>query len=66
MPIIEIHDLHLSVKDVLFVNDNRTQALYTTLRAAIEDYINTTHFRFNDTIEDTVIWAYNKNGSYPK
>ena len=39
--------------------------LFTPLsQAAIEDYINTTHFHFNDTIEDTVIWAHNKNGNY--
>jgi hypothetical protein len=31
VPIIDIHDLHLSVKEVLSTDGSRTQTLYTTL-----------------------------------
>ena len=62
--VIDIHDLHLSLKDVFSINDLRTQTLYTIFPPAMADYINTTHFRFNTTNEETLGWAHNKNGSY--
>jgi len=63
-PIIDIHDLHLSVKDVLSINGNRTQALYTTLPQQVTDFINKASFLFNDAVNDVFIWPHNKNGVY--
>lgn len=63
-PIIDIHDLHLSVKDVLSIEGDRTQALYTTLPQEVVEFINSTSFRFNDAVEDVIIWPHNKNGVY--
>jgi hypothetical protein len=63
-PIIDIHDLHLTVKDVLNIDGNRAQSLYTTLPQEVVDYINNSSFRFNDAIEDAIIWPQNKNGVY--
>lgn len=64
VPFVDIHDLHLSVKDVLINNGQHTQALYTNLPPAIGDTINNTHLSFNASIEDAFIWPHNKNGIY--
>lgn len=63
VPIIDIHDLHLTVKDVIS-NNQRSLMLYTPLPQAVTDCINTINFRFNDAIEDVFIWPHNKNGTY--
>ena len=63
-PIIDIHDIHLSVRDVLSINGNRSQVLYTTLPQDVTEFINNTSVRFNDAIEDAFIWPHNKNGVY--
>jgi len=64
VPVIDIHDLHLSVKDVFTFNRQHTQALYTTLPPTIADSINNTHMNFNDMVDDAFIWSHNKNGVY--
>jgi hypothetical protein len=64
VPIIDIHDLHLTVRDVLSATGNRTQHLDTNLPLAIENHINNIHTQFNDNIEDALIWSHNKNGTY--
>ena len=64
VPIIDIHDLHLTVKDVFSDDGIHTHDLYTNLPPAIVDFINSTHFRFNAAIEDSFIWAKNKNSNY--
>jgi len=64
VPIIDIHDLHLIVKDVFSVAGLHAQELYTNLPSESVDFINSTHFRFNTAIEDSFIWARNKNGNY--
>jgi hypothetical protein len=43
-PIIDIHDLHLSVKDILSIDGNRAQSLYTTLPQEVVEYINNSSF----------------------
>ncbi|XP_024630845.2 uncharacterized protein [Medicago truncatula] len=63
-PIIDIHDLHLFVKEVLNSNGNRAQALYTNLPQDVTDFINNASIKFNDAIEDAFIWHHNKNGVY--
>jgi len=64
VPIIDIHDIHLTVRDVFTHNGHHSQALYTILPPTIADSINNTSFRFNDRVEDTFIWSYNTNGVY--
>ena len=64
VPIIDIHDLQLTVKDVFSVDGLHTQELYTNLPPEIVDFINSIHFCFNAAIEDSFIWARNKNGTY--
>jgi len=64
IPIIDIHDLRLTVKDVFSVDGLHAQKLYTNLPPESVDFINSTHFRFNTAIEDSSIWARNKNGNY--
>ncbi|CAJ2646060.1 unnamed protein product [Trifolium pratense] len=61
---IDIHDLQLSVRDVLSSGNPHTQILYTQLPPMIFDTINNSHMKFNASIEDTFIWTNNKNGSY--
>ncbi|XP_024634474.2 uncharacterized protein [Medicago truncatula] len=64
VPIIDIHDIQLTVKDVFTHTGQHTHALYTNLPPAIADYINNTNFRFNERIENTIIWSHNINGVY--
>lgn len=59
VPYIDIHDLHLTVKDVLTSNDPHTNILPSN---TIYDHINLTHMNFNDTEEDPVLWNNQKNG----
>jgi len=55
VPIIDIHDIHLTVRDVFTHNEQHTQALYTNLPSTIADSINNTYIRFNERVEDTII-----------
>jgi hypothetical protein len=54
-PIIDIHDLHLSFKDVFSNNGLYTQDVYTNRPPAIENYINNTHTIFIASVEDVFI-----------
>jgi len=64
VPVIDIHDIHLSVKDVISASGNNNQVLYTNLPPPVENHINNIHIQFNDNIEDALIWSQNKNGTY--
>jgi len=64
VPIIDIHDIHLTVKDVITFNGQHTQALYTTLPQSVADTINNFHTNFNAAVDDAFIWRHNKNGLY--
>ncbi|GAU50504.1 hypothetical protein TSUD_409790 [Trifolium subterraneum] len=64
VPYIDIHDLQLSIKDVLSTNSPHTHILYTQLPPSVSDLINNIHIKFNDSIDDAFIWTSNKNGSY--
>jgi len=64
VPYIDIHDLQLTIKDVLFANDPDTNIIYTNLSSEASEHINRIHMNFNDTTEDVVIWSNRKNGTY--
>lgn len=64
VPVIDIHDSHLTMHDVFTQNRQHTQALYTNLPQTITDFINNTHIKFNDRVKDTFIWQHNTNGTY--
>jgi len=64
VPIIDIHDLQLTVRDVFTYDGQPTQALYTTLPHTIAELINNSHINFNERVEDTFIWKENINGAY--
>jgi len=64
VPYIDIHDIHLFVKDVLSYNNPHTQVLYTSLPHIVSDTTNNMHMKFNDAIKDNYIWSTNKNGIY--
>jgi hypothetical protein len=64
VPYIDIHDLQLTIKDVLTANDPPTNILYTNLLHVASDLINHIHMNFNDIVEDVVIWRNKKNGTY--
>ncbi|PNX90197.1 xylogalacturonan beta-xylosyltransferase, partial [Trifolium pratense] len=64
VPYVDIHDLQLSVKDVLSTDNPHTQSLYTQLPLLGYDVINNTNFKFKDSIEEAFIWTNNKNGTY--
>lgn len=62
VPYIDIHDLHLTVRDVLSTNDPYTRDLYSHLPPMAADSINNMHIKFNPSIEDVFIWSSNTNG----
>ena len=64
VPVIDIHDLHLTVKDVITRSGKRSQLLYTSLPPAVSDFINNSNLRFNDAVDDGFIWHHNQNGVY--
>jgi len=64
VPYIDIHDLQLTIKDVLSPNDPHIHILYTNLSFEDSEHINHIHMNFNDTFEDVVIWSNKKNGTY--
>ncbi|GAU25827.1 hypothetical protein TSUD_30910 [Trifolium subterraneum] len=64
VPYVDIHDLQLSVKDVLSIGNPHTQSLYTQLPPLASDIVNNANFKFNDSIEDAFIWTNNKNDTY--
>ena len=63
-PYIDIHDLNLTVKDVLSTNGPYTKVLYFPLPPLVADFINNIHIKFNPSVEDAFIWTPNKNGAY--
>jgi len=63
-PYIDIHDLNLTVKDVLPTNGPYTQILYSHLPPLVAGFINNIHIKFNPSVEDAFIWTPNKNGTY--
>ena len=64
VPIIDIHDLQLTVRDVFTYEGQPNQAIYTTLPQPIAEFLNNTHINFNERVEDSFIWSENKNGVY--
>lgn len=60
MPSIDIHDLQLTIKDVLTANDPHTNILYANLPYAASEHINRIRMNFNDTVKDVVIWSNKK------
>ncbi|AES88248.1 response regulator, putative [Medicago truncatula] len=63
-PYIDIHDLLLTVKDVISSNNPHTNILYSQLPTFAADTINSMHFKFNASVDDVFIWSNNKNGIY--
>jgi len=64
VPVIDIHDIHLTVRDVITFDGRHTQALYTTLPQAVADTVNNFQANFNPIVDDTFIWNHNKNDVY--
>jgi hypothetical protein len=61
LPYIDIHDLHLSAKDVINSGEPHTQILYTHLSPEASYTIKTTQNCFNNAKEDVFIWSHNMN-----
>ena len=61
---MDIHDIQLTIKDVITNEGHHTQSIYTILPTALAEAINNTHLSFNDSIEDAFIWSHNKTGVY--
>jgi len=64
VPYIDIHDLQLTIKDVISFPSPHTHVLYTQLPPIVSDNINNTHLKFNASLEDAFIWINNKSGTY--
>jgi len=64
VPYVDIHDIHLSVHDVITNNGNHTHPIYTILPPNLADVINNIRLNFNPSIQDAFIWPQNKNGVY--
>jgi len=55
VPYVDIHDIHLTIKDVITNEAHHTQALYTILPTNLEEAVNNVRLSFNDLIEDAYI-----------
>jgi len=64
VPFVDIHDIHLTVHDVITNNGQHTPSLYTNLPTIIADAINNIRLSFNSALEDAYIWPRNKNVIY--
>ncbi|PNY05589.1 ribonuclease H [Trifolium pratense] len=64
VPYIDIHDMQLTVSDVISSNEPHSNILYSHLPQTALDIINNTNLTFNASIEDAFIWHNNKNGVY--
>jgi len=64
VPFINIHDLHLTIKDVISSPEPHTHILYTTLPLEVPNHINNLNIRSNDFVEDTFVWSPNINSVY--
>lgn len=64
VPFVDIHDIQLSVHDVITNDGHHTQRLYTSLPPDLEDTINNTRILFNPSIKDVFMWPHNKNDIY--
>ncbi|GAU20604.1 hypothetical protein TSUD_33400 [Trifolium subterraneum] len=64
VPYVDIHDLQLTVKDVVGGVYPYSQILYSHLPQTALDIINNTQLTFNDSLEDVFVWTHNKNGVY--
>jgi hypothetical protein len=66
VPIADIHDLQLTIKDVITNDGLHTQALYTILPIALADIINNTQLSFNPSIVDAFVWPKEWNLPFKK
>ena len=64
VPYIDIHDLHLTIKDVISSLAPHTHILYTSLPPKVANHINNFSVRFNESVEDTFVWSPNINDVY--
>ena len=64
VPFVDIHDLQLTVKDVLSSPPPHTNILYTMLPPEVANSVNNLNVWFNEAIQDSVIWSCNINGVY--
>jgi len=64
VPYIDIHDLHLSIKDVIDSPTPHTNILYTMLPPEVAININNSNVQFNESVDDMFVWSPNANGVY--
>jgi len=64
VPFVDIHNIQLSVHDVITNDGHHTQRLYTSLPPDLEDTINNTRILFNPSIKDVFMGPHNKNNIY--
>jgi len=63
-PYVDIHDLQLTVKDVVSFNDPHTHVLYTQLSHEASTFINNLHYKFNDNVDDAYVWTSHISDTY--
>ena len=64
IPFIYIHEMHLTVKDMLSTNDPRSEVLYSHLPLATFEFIKNMLIKFNPSTKDVLAWTSNKSGAY--
>jgi len=64
VPYVYIHDIHLTIHDIITNDGHHTQTLYTILPSTLAVASNDIWLSFNLSIADAYIWSQNKNGVY--
>lgn len=62
VPYVDIHDLHMRVKDIYYEGCWHFEELHTSLPADIQHQIMSVFV--HDTSRDLIIWGHSTNGSY--
>lgn len=64
VPYIDIHDVHLCVKDIIQNGAWQTNTLYTVLPSNIIEHILTLSSCTNDSVSDSLVWKGHSNDIY--
>ncbi|XP_057419022.1 uncharacterized protein LOC130713254 [Lotus japonicus] len=65
VPVVDIHDIDLTVRDVFSEGSFNSSLLYTELPPEVNQFLFTfKHVFFDSGTRDCLIWAHNMNGNY--
>lgn len=64
VPFVDIHDIDLTLKDLIVGNEWNFDALYTTLPENCKEYLTSKPTLLNNAVTDCFIWSSQLDGTY--